>query len=346
MGYENKKILFILKQKYSYGTEITAHGLYNACNFVSRKLSEYGVVSQVVQVDSQNAIADQIESYNPNYCMIEAIWVSPEKLTELSEMYPNVNFIVRLHSMTPFLAVEADAFSWIAGYVSISRAKSNVFLSCNSHGMCRDIENIHGHYPIHIPNIYYPNPNVAPDSNYGKKNNDGNLHVGCFGALRILKNHTQQALWAIEFANKNKKKLHFHINVPEAEQLDGSPILNNLRSIFDGGRHTLVEHDWYTHEQFLQLVKTMDLGMQISFTETFNIVAADFVHCNIPIVVSKDINFVNKFCRVDINDRKDVMSAMWWADKGRKIYMHRLNNLLLGSLNNFATEAWLKVISS
>ena len=142
-----------------------------------------------------------------------------------------------------------------------------------------------------------------------------------------------------------KKKLYFHINVPEAEQLDGSPILSNLRSIFDGGRHTLVEHDWYTHEQFLQLVKTMDLGMQISFTETFNIVAADFVHCNIPIVVSKDITFVNKFCRVDINDRKDVMSAMWWADKGRRAGIHKFNNLLLRLRNESATESWLRIIS-
>jgi hypothetical protein len=345
MSYENKKILFILKQKYSYGTEITAHGLYNACSFVARKLSEYGVISQVIQVDSQNAISDQIETYNPNYCIIEAIWVSPEKLSELSEMYPNVTFIVRLHSMTPFLAVEADAFAWIAGYVSISRAKSNVSLSCNSQGMCRDIQNIHGHCPAHIPNIYYPNPNVAPDPNYGKRNNDGNLHIGCFGALRILKNHTQQALWAIEFANKNKKRLYFHINVPEADQLDESPILSNLRSIFDEGKHTLVEHDWYTHDQFLELVKTMDLGMQISFTETFNIVAADFVYCNIPIVVSKDISFVNNLCRVDIDDRKDVMSAMWWADKGRRAGVHKINNLLLNFRNKNATEEWLRFIS-
>lgn len=299
----------------------------------------------MVQVDSENAISDYIENYRPNYCFIEAIWVSPEKINELTSLYPNVIFIIRIHSMTPFLAVEGNAFAWIYSYSNMAKIKNNFSIACNSRNMCEDIFSSYGYYPAYMPNIYYPNVNVSPDQFYGRQDRDKNLHIGCFGALRILKNHTQQAIWAIEFANKNKKKLYFHINVPEYEQLEGSPILNNLRSIFSGGNHILVEHDWYSHEQFLELVKTMDFGMQISFTETFNIVAADFVHCNIPIVTSKDIPFINRFHKVDLNDKSDVMWAMWWAHKGRLARVHKLNNLLLESHNEKATEIWLRVIS-
>jgi|LauGreDrversion4_2_1035121.scaffolds.fasta_scaffold00842_20 hypothetical protein len=345
MSYINKKILFVLKEKYSYGTEIAAHGLYNACDFVKRKLVDYSVTSNIVQVDSENAISTHIENYQPNFCFIEAIWVSPEKINELTLAYPHVVFIIRLHSLTPFLAVEGNAFAWIYAYSSMAKTKNNLSIACNSRNMCEDINSVYNYYPAHIPNIYYPNINVDPDSSYGKRDRDRNLNIGCFGALRILKNHTQQAVWAVEFANKNKKHLYFHINVPEYEQLEGSPILNNLRAIFNGSIHTLVEHTWYGHEQFLELVKTMDFGMQISFTETFNIVAADFVHCNIPIVTSKDIPFINRLHKVDLNDKSDVMWAMWWANRGRLARVHKLNNLLLESHNERATEIWLRVIS-
>ena len=104
--------------------------------------------------------------------------------------------------------------------------------------------------------------------------------------LRLLKNHCQQAFWAIQFANKINKKLHFHVNVSEHETNQTSPVLKNLKAIFKDTNHKLIEHTWMPHEDFIELVKKMDFGMQLSFTETFNIVAADFVGSNVPIIVS------------------------------------------------------------
>jgi hypothetical protein len=54
----------------------------------------------------------------------------------------------------------------------------------------------------------------------------------------------------------------------------------------------------------------MDLGMQISFTETFNIVAADFVYCEVPVVVSEEIDFVDEDFRVFPSDPTWVLAAM------------------------------------
>jgi hypothetical protein len=54
-----------------------------------------------------------------------------------------------------------------------------------------------------------------------------------------------------------------------------------------------MEYDWLSHDEFIDLVQRMDLGMQVSFTETFNIVTADFVNNNIPVVVSKEVSWVN-----------------------------------------------------
>jgi len=123
--------------------------------------------------------------------------------------------------------------------------------------------------------------------------NKNTISIGCFGALRPLKNHLQQAIWAMMFADKIGKHLEFHINRSEFEKDESSPVLKNLHSLFSSTPHTLVEHPWVEHDEFLKLVKTMDLGLQMSFTETFNIVTADFVYCGVPIVVSDEIDWMN-----------------------------------------------------
>ena len=43
------------------------------------------------------------------------------------------------------------------------------------------------------------------------------------------------------------------------------------------------------HESFIELVKSMDMCLQVSFTETFNIVTADAVANSVPVVVSSEM---------------------------------------------------------
>jgi len=43
------------------------------------------------------------------------------------------------------------------------------------------------------------------------------------------------------------------------------------------------------HNDFIRVVKSMDIGMQVSLSESFNIVAADFVSNGVPLVGSPDI---------------------------------------------------------
>jgi hypothetical protein len=105
-----------------------------------------------------------------------------------------------------------------------------------------------------------------------------------------LKNHLVQAVAAIRFAEEKRLPLRFHINAGRVEQ-NGGQVLNSLRSLFKElpSYYQLVEHPWLSYERFLGLVRTMDIGMQVSLTETFNIVAADLTRCNVPIVVSESV---------------------------------------------------------
>jgi hypothetical protein len=139
-----------------------------------------------------------------------------------------------------------------------------------------------------------------------------------------------QAIAAIEFAHKKKKKLRFHINGNRLEG-KGEPILKNLRELFDHVHGCeLVEHTWMTHDDFLELVRSMDIGMQVSFSETFNIVAADFINCDVPIVTCREIDWSNKTLWADPTDSESIVEALeraFWYDNYINLYCPHINGI-------------------
>lgn len=339
---KNVKVLFIIKERKVYGTKTASYGLVNSCEFVVNALHKCGIRAKVVQVIDNNGIDKEVHEYKPTHCFIEALWVTPSKFEILAKLHPKVKWNVRIHSMIPFLVSEGMSFEWINEYQKLHKEKGiNISVSCNNIRLLRDLNVVYNNIEF-TPNIYCLGTS-KPHNIHVDKSHDI-LNVGCFGALRILKNHCQEAFWAIEFAQSLHKKLHFHINVSEHETNETSPVLKNLIEIFKYSPHKLILHRWLPHEDFLGLVKKMDLGLQISFTETFNIVAADFVECGIPVVVSNEIDFVHPFSKVNPSEPFDVMVAMYVAYYGKIFNIQKFNNYLLYKHNVMARNAWLKLL--
>ena len=341
---DEKRILFVIKERKVCGIKSASYGLVNSAQFVANALIKKGVDAKVVQVVDNNSIDKEVHNYKPTHCFIEALWVTPSKFTELAPLHPNVKWIIRIHSMVPFLVSEGMSFDWINEYQKLRTEKGiNLYVSCNNDKMYKDLSSVYKDV-LYFPNIYDPNYDVVGDKAYVNKSDDV-LNIGSFGALRVLKNHCQQAFWSIDFANKINKTLHFHINVSEHEVEETSPVLKNLRSIFKNSNHKLIEHPWMAHEDFIQLVKQMDFGLQLSFTETFNIVAADFVGCNVPVIVSEEIDFINPLHTVNISKPFQVLAAMYVAYYGKKLNIHRINNYLLKCHNTMSTQKWLSLLN-
>ena len=350
MSQRERKVLFIIKQRYAYGEITKAYGLYNSCDFIARKLTELGVESKVVQVVDNNCIDREVSLYKPTDVFIEALWVVPEKFKILARLHPNVKWHIRLHSKTPFIATEAITFGWLNQYMALRSEGIDIELSANSSEFYDNLKQIYHNNISYTPNIYYPDHKPHTSTVVPNIRTTNEFHIGIFGALRPLKNHLQQAVWAIEFANVTKKNVAVHINVSEHESNSAvqgvGNVLTNLRNLFNspGCRGRLVEHPWYAHADFLSLVSQMDLGMQVSYSETFNITAADFVHMGIPIVASHEISFVNGLCRIDSNSSNDAVAAMRLATKFSKIGLGRINKFLLNKSNEKALDSWKKLL--
>jgi hypothetical protein len=282
------RVLFVLK-RHLYGPSL---GLFNSCTFISKALESKGVDAKVVEVQDNNHIDREVARYRPTHVIIEALWVVPEKFPQLIKLHPKVRWVVRVHSNAPFLSGEGMALEWLIRYRELALKYDGQFIvSCNNWRMTDELNFSLGLKSVLLPNIYEPSLSGHAAKPRAWNPSCGKVVIGCFGAIRPLKNQLEQALAAVIFANEGKLELTFHINIGRIEENSNS-VRRNLVALFDGTPHRLVQHGWATHDRFIRLVKACDLGLQASFSETFNIVAGDFVFSGVPLVGSGEIEWL------------------------------------------------------
>jgi hypothetical protein len=319
---KSSKVLFICKRREdynddsSYSHEGVSTGLLNSARFVSDMLSKNGIESKISIVQDNNCIDREVTAFKPTHVIIEALWVVPEKFEILTKLHPNVKWIVRYHSEIPFVATEGIAMNWLFKFID----HDNVAVSGNSTSIQSELKFLIGHHfnisgkaldekVIFLPNYY----DCSKLSSVKKQSQNDYVSVGCFGAIRPLKNHLLQAITAIRFAERIGKKLHFHINSGRVEG-NGDPVLKNLRELFSrlkSNGHQLIEHQWMPHDQFMEMLKAeIDIGVQISFSETFNIVAADMVAAGIPIVTSDEVKWSSFLFNADPASSASMLRMM------------------------------------
>ena len=342
------KVLFILKRREDYSQEKDSKiglstGLFNSANFMNEMLNASGISSSMEVVIDNNDIDRVVTAYRPTYAIIEALWVTPEKFSILQKLHPSVKWVIRLHSEMPFMAGEGIAMEWVGNYSSFR----NVIIACNAPRMLKEIQfylkmrnnwnDIQVNEKVIYLNNFYP-------QNYESKSfitDKEIVDVSCFVAVRPLKNHLVQAFAALEFAEKIKKKLNFHVNFSRVE-MNGSPVIHNLKGLFSEihkSGHLLINHEWTPREEFLKTCAKMDIGMQVSFSETFNIVGADHISQGVPIVGSTEIPWaISEYC-ADPTNSEDI------SKKLLKTYRSPVSNVKLhqGELTKYTNntrEIW------
>lgn len=332
------KILFLLREKSSYGDDysVLESGLLNSARMTKNALiKEFGLQAQMKVCVDGNSINREIHLYRPKIVIIEAIWVTPKKIAELVKLWPGVHFIIRIHSETPFLANEGNSVQWCKEYSVIP----NTYVAFNSSRTSRDFNNILKEQFYYLPNIY---EDLDIHYRFGlferKQRVPRVIDIGCFGAIRPMKNQLQQAIAAMRFANKKDSTLFFHMNTPRVEQ-EGQSVLKNIRALFKDTRHVFVEHPWLQREEFLELIDTMDCGMQVSLNESFNIVTADFVKQEVPIVVSDTIGWMPEITKVSTEETEEIVKGLDMAFSYPKTFT-RTSKKALQKYNESAIKRW------
>ena len=335
-----KKILFILKERFYHKSNVKSYGLINSATQIVDYLNESGYQAKAVSVINENGIDKEVYGFKPDVVVIEALWVCGEKLKELIELkrYQKIKWIVRIHSDIGYLSAETMALKYVNDYIALN--KSNLVIAPNNEKFTEYLSNGMNYTFKCLPNII----TIRKEKNNPIEKSDV-MNIGCFGALRILKNQTFQALCAIKAANILGKTLHFHINTDVFNYVDSeekmNPVLKNLEELFKYSKHKLIEHGWKENNKFQKLIKNMDFGMQLSFTESFNIVTADFVNNNKLILVSDAINWMPNIFKTSTTNYFLVTMKIIMCYRLRNIqFLKRLMRRSLIKHNKHSKKIW------
>jgi hypothetical protein len=193
----------------------------------------------------------------------------------------------------------------------------------------------------YAPNLYPLDDSIIPDI----KPVGDIIDVGCFSAIRILKNLGEQAIAAIYVANKMGKKLRFHINHTVFEKPAGGVVKSLEHMFLATGKHELHQHTWANLPEFKELIKQMDVGMQVSFSETWNLVASDFVSCGIPIIGSKEIEFLSSQYQAEPTDFEDIVEKLDFALRYKWLGYQAINELMLRKKVKENIKCWFDFLN-
>ncbi len=242
----------------------------------------------------------------PKRVVIEAIWVDIPTLKALLAAYPDIEFLVRTHSQVGFLQVEPPAVKILREMLTLQTQMANLRVSANTTRLAVLLERAYLTQCVFLPNLY----NLEHTHKHVR--DPAVLRIAGFGALRLLKNHMSAAAAALLVArhlhwDRDGRRMEYWLNVNREENAGSRGILTAIRNLYaDLPWARLIEHPWEEWRQFRKTMGRMDLYLQPSFTETFNITVADAIAEGVPIVVSDAIDWAPRHSWAEADSVEDI----------------------------------------
>lgn len=248
-------------------------------------------------------------------------------LTRLCHQFPKIQFSIVYHSNVGFLAV--DNWSTRVLLEQLALRLPNFRVAVNSRRLQTAILAAYNHVVLYLPNLYPTSAN--PTFNHWS---GGPIHIGAFGAIRVLKNLPTSAWASIIISNLLNTQVHLSVSAGREEGQGAPNLLTNIRSLIAAApRVTLHELPWEGWDSFRTTVSHQHLLLQPSYTESFNGVTADGASQGIPSVVSPAIDWAPPLWTANPDDAYEV------ATVGAKLLTHHhLARLGYESLKDYTNK--------
>lgn len=262
-----------------------------------RALKAAGILAEVWPITSvqdilNNLAEDSVMLQNHrhvpvSHVVVSAPWLETPDLTNLITRHQQVEFAVVSHSNIGFLQADPGAIRRLREGGMLERSHTNFHIGGNSHNLVTWWEATYGTPMLHLPNMYPTDCAASP-----KRWSGGTLRIGCFCAIRPYKNILTAAAAALEIGVRLRvTNLEFYMS---GGRVEGGTltIANSINELFSNSiRAKLVQSNWASWPQFVKTVGSMDLLLQPSYTEGFNMVTADGIVQGVASVVSDAIDW-------------------------------------------------------
>jgi hypothetical protein len=281
-------------------------GLCVAALTNARVLAQHGYKTVVFPVRHNIDLVNEINQYNAEHehplthVIISAPWLSRWDLVSLIEAYPEINFVVESHSNIGFLQADPWALHRFREIIELSEIYPNIRVAGNSHRLVDWMRLVYDRDVVLLPNLYPIHSYVKP-----KHRSPGVIKIGAFGAVRPQKNFLTAAAAAVAIQKILDIPVEFHMST--GGEGDGGSVSRAITEMTIGlPDFTLIRHDWQPWEQFIETISGMDLLLQPSYTESFNMITADGISVGVPSVTSSAITWAPENWKADSDDALDI----------------------------------------
>jgi glycosyltransferase involved in cell wall biosynthesis len=267
-------------------TAMTNAKILNAAGF----WTEVWPIVSIDELRSKIAAAQRSTPGTPvTHVVISAPWLATADLAALATLFHQVDFSVVSHSNVGFLQADPNGITLLRQAGDLQTGSLNFHIGANSQKFIDWWQEVY-HQPMRwLPNMYA----VTTDEHVHQHWTPGaTFRIGSFGALRPLKNLLTAGAAALEVAQRLQTRLEFNISAGRAEG-GGDTVLRGLLAMYaDLPDATVVQNGWQSWPVFLRLVRSMDLLLQPSYTESFSMVTADAIGQGVPVVGSDAIDWL------------------------------------------------------
>lgn len=310
----------------------------NVAGYTSAKyLQAHGINTSVFPVRHNVDVVHSIDKYNETHnkplthVIISAPWISLLDMRNLIAHFPKIKFLVLSHSNVGFLQADPWGVELYRQYAELSKIYNNIRVGGNCSQFTDWFSAAYGEKCVLLPNIY-PCEKVR-----GKKwDGKSTLKIGAFGAIRPEKNFMTAAAAATAIHRKLGVDVELHMSTGgDGCKSSTLPAIEQMTKNIPG--FTLIRHDWQMWNEFIKLIGNMDLLLQVSYTESFNMITADGVSRGVPSVVSTAIRWAPSSWRADTDDPLLV------AEKGIKLLnidQRYIGYTALMNHNDYAFSHW------
>ena len=314
MHYKDARILLAHKN-FAAHKHVSHIGLGVSALCTAKVLRALGVKVDVKAVSSANDIKTCLAQREYTHVIVSAPWIPTVQLAELAHEWPDMYFAVNVHSRTGFLQADRNGVKLFREEIELQTGTHNFHVSGNSDHFVKWVHNAFGVPCAHLPNLYFLDGHTPHHRHHHHGGGDV-LRIGAFGATRPLKNFMTAAGAALEIAKELRRPLEFWLSAKRTEG-GGDVILQAIHEMLQGIPGVTIKYnDWATWPQFREVVGHMHLLMQVSFSESFNLVTADGVAMGVPSVVSHAITWAPQYWMAEPDDVVEVAQA------GRRILNH------------------------
>lgn len=242
--------------------------------------------------------ADSKNGNRPSHVVISAPFIPTLDLQNLVFSNSDIQFALTCHSNVGFLNGDPHGLQLFRDALNLEKGSLNFCAAGNSKRFCNWILDAYGNPCTYLPNLYFLERNFPVSRPLF---NGGILRIGVFGAIRPLKNLMTAGASILEIANNLHVDTEMHVSAGRVE--GGGTVLQSLEAMFKNVPGVkLVFNSWQQWPVFRRTIRSMHLLMQISYTESFNMVTADGAAESIPSVVSEAIDWAPKDWKVDVDD--------------------------------------------